>query len=178
MMIRFSLGAALLALAACATGYALPPQDRAAIATRIAGFEQAFLRGDTAQIVNVVPPRMIAAIAAQGGVSEPVLRQEMARLTREATADVRVVSFGLALDSATFLTTPSGRPYGLIPTQTVVQTAAGARLQSNTTTLTLEDGGLWHLIRIDDAPQIALMRKVYPDFEGVTFPTGSNRVVQ
>jgi len=177
-MIRNLLGAALLFMVACATPYTIPAADRTAIATRIASFERAFVRNDIPEIINVVPPRMVSAIAAQGGVSETVLRREMVKLTREATANIKVVSFGMALDRATFRTTPSGRPYGLIPTQTVGQTPDGVKLQSNTNTLTLEDGGKWYLIRIDDAPQIELMRRVYPEFQGVSFPTGTNKVVR
>ncbi|WP_299024732.1 hypothetical protein [uncultured Sulfitobacter sp.] len=176
-MIRTLLIAATLFVAACAAPYNLPSQDRADIAQRIASFERAFVRGNTTEIINVVPPRMITAIAARGGVSERVLRREMAKLTREATAKIKVVSFGMALDQAKFLTTPSGRPYGLIPTQTVVQTPNGTKLQSNNSTLTLEDGGKWYLIRIDDAQQIDLMREVYPDFKGVSFSKGTTKVI-
>lgn len=176
-MIRGMLIGAALFLAACATPYNLPADDRADIAARIAGFERAFVRGDTTEIINVVPPRVITAIAHRGGVSEKVLRREMAKLTRQATAKVKVVSFGMTLDQARFLTTPSGRPYGLIPTQTIVQTPSGIKLQSNTNTLTLEDGDKWYLIRIDDAQQIDLMREVYPDFKSVSFPKGTSKVI-
>jgi hypothetical protein len=83
----------------------------------------------------------------------------------------------MSLDSAEFLTTPTGRVYGLIPTQTVVQTPGGTQLQSNNQTLTLEDGGIWYLIRIDDAQQIELMRELYPDFKDVSFPKGTSKVI-
>jgi hypothetical protein len=172
-MIRPLIFAAVLLVVACATAYTLPPQDRAAIAARIAGFERSFVSGDTAGVIDVVPPRIISAIAQENGVSVNDLRRDMITLTREATRDVKVVSFGMALDRATFRTTPSGRPYGLIPTQTVVQSKGGVDLQSNTSTLTLEDGGTWHLIRIDDARQVNLMRRVYPDFQDVQFPACS-----
>lgn len=176
-MFRILLVATALFVAACAAPYTLPANDRADIAKRIAGFERAFVNGDTTEVVNVVPPRMITAIATRGGVSETVLRREMAKLTREATRNVKVVSFGMSLANAKFLTTPTGRPYRLIPTRTVVQTPGGTKLQSNTQTLTLEDGGKWYLIRIEDAGQIDLMRSVYPDFKGVTFPKGRAKVI-
>lgn len=177
-MIRTLLLATALFVAACTTtAYTLPPADRAAIAARIASFERAFVANDTTEIVNVVPPRIITTIASTNGVPEALLRTEMAKLTREATRDVKVLSFGMSLDTAKFLTTPTGRAYGLIPTQTVVQTKNGQKLQSNTQTLTLEDGGAWHLIRIDDARQTGLLREVYPDFKDVIFPKGSSKVI-
>jgi len=178
-MIRTLLIAATLFIAACAapiTSYTLPADDRAAIATRITNFERAFLNGNTREVINVVPPRLIQAIASDAGVSEAQLRTAMTSATRSAMAEIKVVSFGMSLEQAKFMTTPSGRPYGLIPTQTVVQAPNGIKLQSNNNTLTLEDGGKWHLIRIDDARQINLMRKVYPDFKGVTFPKGTSKV--
>lgn len=176
-MFRALLAAALLLIAACAAPFALPPEDRSAIAQRIAGFERAFVQGNTTEIINVVPPRLITAIARDGGVAETALRREMANLTREATARINVVSFGMALDDARFLTTPAGRPYGLIPTRTVIETPTGTRLQSDNTTLTFEEGGQWYLIRIDEGRQMELMREVYPDFEGVTFPQGTTKAL-
>ncbi len=177
-MIRPLHLAIALLLAACTTAaYTVPPADRAAIASRIAGFERAFVSNDTAEIVNVVPPRIISAIASESGVPEVLLREEMAKLTREATRDVEVISFGMSLDTAQFLTTPTGRPYGLIPTQTVVKTDAGRTVQSDTLTLTLEDVGIWYLVRIDEARQTQLLREIYPDFRDVSFPKGTSKVV-
>lgn len=176
-MIRTLLAATALFLAACAAPYALPADDRAAIAQRIASFERAFVTGNTTEVINVIPPRLIAAIAAEGGVSEKALRREMAKLTKEATSKIDIVSFGMALDQATFLTTPSGRPYGLIPTQTVVQIPNGTKLQSNNNTLAIEDGGKWYLIRIDEGRQFELMREAYPEFKGVKFPQGTSKVI-
>ncbi|KEJ88114.1 hypothetical protein [Sulfitobacter donghicola] len=170
--------AAALFVAACAAPYDLPADDRAAISTRITNFERAFSKGDTNGIIGVVPPRMIQSIAAKGGISETVLRREMAKSARRATQKVKVLSFGMALDQATFLTTPSGRPYGLIPTQTRIQAPSGLTVQSNNSTLTVEDGGEWYLIRVDDAGQIELLREVYPDFQGVSFPKGTSKVIQ
>lgn len=177
-MIRKLLIAATLFMAACAAPYDLPTNDRADIAARVTSFERAFVRGNTPEIINVIPPRMIRAIAAQGGISERALRSQMVKLTREVSSKIKVVSFGMALDRATFMTTPSGRPYGLIPTQTVVQTPNGIKLQSNNHTLTLEDGGKWYLIRIAEGRQVDLMRRVYPDFKGVSFPKGTNKIVK
>lgn len=176
-MIRTTLAAAIVFLAACAAPYDLPADDRAAIAQRISNFERAFVSGNTTDVINVIPPRLIAAIAAEGGVSEKELRREMAKLTREVSAKIEIVSFDMALDQATFQTTPSGRPYGLIPTQTVVQAPGGQKLQSDNNTLALEDAGTWYLIRIDEGRQFELMREAYPEFQGVKFPKGTTKVI-
>ncbi|WP_298858024.1 hypothetical protein [uncultured Sulfitobacter sp.] len=177
-MVRRLILAAALFLAACAAPYNLPAEDRADIATRIASFERAFVQGRTTEIINVIPPRMITAIAIKGGVPEKTLRREMARSTLKATKEVKIISFGMALDQAKFMTTSTGRPYGLIPTQTVVQIPSSAqKLKSTSATLTLEDGGKWYLIRIDDSRQIDLLREIYPDFAGVTLPKGTTQVI-
>ena len=60
-MFRILLVATALFVAACTAPYTLPANDRADIAKRIAGFERAFVNGDTTEVVNVVPPRMIPA---------------------------------------------------------------------------------------------------------------------
>jgi hypothetical protein len=176
-MIRTFILATTLLLAACAAPYSLPAEDRTAIAERIASFKQAFISNDTTQIINVIPPRMITAIAANGGVPEADLRREMAKATKRVSQQIEAISFDMTMDNATFLTTPSGRPYGLIPTRTVIKSPMGQTLQSNNNTLTIEDGGEWHLIRIDEQRQIDLLRNVYPEFEGVSFPKGTTKVV-
>ena len=170
--------AAALFVAACAAPYSLAVDDRAAISTRITSFERAVVAGNSSEILGVIPPRMITAIAAKAGLTEQTLRGEMAKATRDATRDADVIFFDIALDQATFQTTASDRPYSLIPTQTVIQVSGNrSKLQSNTSTLTLKDDGVWYLIRIDDARQIALLREVYPDFEGVTLPIGTTKVI-
>lgn len=176
-MIRALLIAAVLFVAACAAPYTLPSNDRAAIAQRITSFERAFAAQNIKEIINVVPPSLIAAIASDANVPQAQLRTAMETETRNAMRQINIVSFGMALDQATFLTTSKGRPYGLIPTQTVVETPAGTRLQSNNSTLTLQEGGKWYLVRIDQGRQIELLRQIYPDFKGVTFPIGSSKVV-
>ncbi|MEH6644684.1 hypothetical protein [Sulfitobacter sp.] len=118
-MLRKLLIPAMLLIAACAVPYSLPTDDRADIAAHIASFERAFVKGNTAEAINVVPPRMIAVIAQQGGT----------------------------------------------------------KLQLDNTMLTLEEGGEWHLARIDEDRQIDLMRRVYPDFKDVTFPKSTSKVI-
>lgn len=176
-MIRTLLIAATLFIAACAASYDLPADDRAAIAQRVTSFERAFMRQNTSEIINVVPPSLIAAIAQDANVPEATLRTAMQTETRNALRQIKVVSFGMSLEQATFLTTPNGRPYGLIPTQTVIEAPNGTKLQSNNNTLTLEEGGKWYLIRIDQGRQMELLREIYPDFKGISFPQGTSKVV-
>jgi hypothetical protein len=58
-------------------------------------------------------------------------------------------------------------------------TIQGARrFRVDTQTLAIEDGGEWYLIRVEDAPQQALLREVYPEFVGVEFPAGTTRQLQ
>ena len=50
-------------------------------------------------------------------------------------------------------------------------------LRSQTSTLALQDDGLWYLVRIDSPQQVALLRAAYPEFTGVDFPSGSSTMV-
>jgi hypothetical protein len=51
--------------------------------------------------------------------------------------------------------------------------AGNGNISVNSHTLALMDGGAWYLLRVSEVQQIEILRKVYPEFAGVVFPTGS-----
>lgn len=167
------LAASALAAASAAAQH-ISPADRATIAQRIATFDKMMTQGRTGDSLDFVPPRLLATIAAKGGVSVADVKASFATQVAQAMKDVTFVSFGMDLAAATVATTPDKRrTYLLLPTETVIQVTAGPRLRSNTVTLALKEGALWYLVRIDNPGQVALLRAAYPEFAGVDFPTGS-----
>ena len=53
----------------------------------------------------------------------------------------------------------------------------GTNLQSNNAKLTLEEGGTWHLARMNEDHQIDLMRRVHPEPQDATFPKSTLNVI-
>jgi hypothetical protein len=64
------------------------------------------------------------------------------------------------------------RTWLLIPTWTEMTVEGAGRVRFETRTLALEDDGEWYLVRVEDAPQAAMLREVYPEFAEVEFPAG------
>jgi len=89
---------------------------------------------------------------------------------------VHIDNFGMNLAAAQEMTTPTGgRTYLLIPTWTEMTVQGVGRIRADTQTLAWQDDGQWYLIRIEDAPQQAMLREAYPELAGVDFPLGTTR---
>lgn len=173
--IATTFAALALFLAACSASYTPTPAEQSAISARVDSFNQAFLAGNYPVVIDAVPPKVYATAAARSGVTPRKLRSGLIDLTRKVTKDVQILSFGMNLDAARYGQTPAGNTYALIPTQSVVQTPSGAKVQSNNTTLALQEDDLWYLVRIDEPAQRALLVQAYPEFENVTFPKGTRK---
>lgn len=171
------LVAALVACAAPVPTITPSPDVRAGMEARVAQFSDDFRAGRVERIVEVVPPKLNAALAARAGVSQDRLRQGVIAETRAATRAVKILSYGMATDRAVFQQTTVGRPFALIPTQTVVQAPDGTKLQSDNTTLAFADGGIWYLVRVDDANQRSLLVEAYPEFETLTVQPGTTKLI-
>ena len=153
--------------------------DRAKVEARIADLDRSISSGNLAGALDVLPPRLFQAIAQRAGVTEEELRAAVRQMAEAAMQEVRLVSYAMDLSAAPPMRTPDGtRTYLLIPTTTVLGLPDGSRMRSTTSTLALEDGGEWYLIRIDDQNQIAIVRELWPEFGPVQFPTGTTEPVQ
>lgn len=175
--ILISMTLAVMVACTSAMPYDVPPAERAAMEQRVAQFSSDFRNGRTERIVDVVPPKVTAALAARAGVTEERLRAGVIAETRAATRAVKILSYGMATDRAEWRQTTAGRPYALIPTQTVVQAPDGTKLQSNNTTLAFADGGIWYLVRIDDANQRSLLTEAYPEFGSLRVSPGTTKLI-
>ncbi|QDH73761.1 hypothetical protein [Brevundimonas sp. M20] len=146
-------------------------EDRAAIQVRIDQLTGLIGQGDLVGAVDVIPILLQDAMAARFGMSrdqiKPAMRQAMAGMLD----GVHIDGYGMDLAAAETLMTPTaGRTYLLIPTWTEMTIQGAGRFRADTQTLAIEDGGEWYLIRVEDAPQQALLREVYPEFVGVESP--------
>jgi hypothetical protein len=179
MTIRTTLSAAIMALTLATATFAadLTPAEQSGLQTRIDNFERAFQSGDMVGVIGVIPPRIVAEMSGDFGMTPDALRSAMVTATEQAMASVTIVSYAMDLPGADIGKTGSGRTYALIPTRTVMQ-ASGQKMQSDTRTLGFADEDGWHLVRIDDANQVQMLIRAYPDFKGVSFPSGTMKVIE
>jgi hypothetical protein len=174
--------AALLALAMLACGGQAAARDlteaeNVSLVETVGDFNAAMLASDMETVVGVVPPKVFAAIAEQGGVDVEKLREIAIEQSRQAMAAVTVISFGMDLEAAEHKELDDGTPYVLIPTETVMDPGTG-KIRAKSKTLALMDSGTWYLLRIDDAQQVQILQKVYPEFVGVAFEPGTMEAVE
>ena len=180
-MIRSTLMLLVAALsislsAAPAGAQTVKAEDRAAVQVRIEQLSGLIRQGDLVGAIDVIPTRLLDAMATRFGMPRDQIKPAMRQVMAGALDGVQIDGFGMDLAAAETLTTPTGgRTYLLIPTWTEMTIQGAGRFRADTRTLALEDGGDWYLIRVEDAPQQAMLREVYPEFVGVEFQAGTTR---
>jgi hypothetical protein len=166
------------ALITAAQAEALSVDDQAAVQIRVDAFNLAFRASDFSEVMNAMPPRMKEFIAEQAQITVEELVAAMIQQTEAAMAQITIDSFEMKIDEATYSQTSENRPYALIPTNTLMSNDQVGKIEGKTHTLAMKDEGGWYLLRIEDPSQVQLLTAVYPDFEGIDFPSGSVQVVQ
>lgn len=180
------IAALCLALAGCQQSEASPQEvegfssaDRAKVEARVAQLDRSVSGGDLAAAIDVVPPRIFQTIAQRAGATEDQLRTAIREMVSSQLQGVTVESYDMDLAAAPPTRTPDGtRTYLLIPTTTVMAIPGVGRVKSTTSTLALEDGGEWYLVRIDDANQVAILKEIWPEFAPIQFPAGATEPLQ
>lgn len=176
------LAAALvLSLGACGAGEqnGFSSADRAKVEARIAELDRVVSSGNLAGAIDVVPPRLLQTLAQRAGATEAELKAALQQLVAMQLQGVTVVSYDMDLKAAPPTKTPTGdRTYLLIPTTLVMDVPGAGRIKSTSSTLAIEDGEEWYLIRVDDQNQVAILKELWPEFAQVTFPTGTTEQVQ
>lgn len=147
--------------------------DRAKVEARVAQLDRSVSSGDLAAAIDVVPPRIFQIIAQRAGATEDELRTAIRQMVATQMQGVTVESYDMDLAAPPTRTPDGKRTYLLIPTTTVMAIPGVGRVRSTTSTLALEDGGEWYLVRIDDANQVAILKELWPEFSPVEFPAGT-----
>ncbi|HZY67683.1 MAG TPA: hypothetical protein VFE52_03805 [Devosia sp.] len=181
-MLKRVVAAFVLSLALVVSAWAaeLTPEQRTALETRIATFDQAMRDSDIAATMSVVPDKILQKIADTYGVTVEQMieaaQEQMDQLLQGGT--VTIESFGMDLDAARIEELADGTPYALIPTETVINLGAEmGKVRTRSETLGLLDEGQWYLLRTEDPQQAAILKEVYPGFADVEFAPATTEPV-
>lgn len=172
--------AALAALSlTAAPAFAAPfsDADRTAIADKVAEFDQNFQDGDIGAVITSVAPRVFAIMADDMGMSVEDLSAMVDAQVEAMMAQVTVLDYSMDLDAAQYLEAPSGTPYALIPTRTRMQVGEQI-MQGVTQSFVFIDDGEVFLARIDEAMQLELLIRAYPEFAGIEVIEGTMEIVE
>lgn len=149
--------------------------ENTALEARIAAFDTAIRANDYATVISIVPPRLFETIATDNHLPVERLREVVAEQMSTIFEGATIETFRMDLAAAEHRQLPGGEPYLLLPTTTVIVVPSAGRVQFDTKTLAVAEGGTWYLVRLDDPTQIDVLRRAYPEFAGETFPLGASR---
>src|SRR5690349_6905714 len=120
LLARFTASLALVLAHAAPAWAQISAEQRAALSARIESFNAAVKGNDMAGVMTALPPKLLEKIASTYGVTTEQLLEAMQAEVATALAGVEIVSFGMDLGAAEFVTQADGTTYALIPTETVV----------------------------------------------------------
>ncbi len=150
-----------------------------AMTARVGAFEETLAAGDMGAIFDFMPPKVLAMLATQAGISEDQLIEASKAQIAAAMESVTIDSYVMDLDAATYQMTPDGsRGYALIPTETMMSVEGVGKMKATSQTLSFEDEGEWYVARVDDPGQAQLLATAYPEFAGIDFPAGTMEPVE
>lgn len=166
-------GLLLLALVAGTGAAPLDAGQRSAIAERVSVLDAGMRASDMSQVMGLIPPKVMDKIASSNGMTSQALIEASQQQIAEALKTIKIESFSMDLDAAEATLLPDGTSYVSIPTETVFDLGPAGRQRSKTTTLALLDEGVWYLMAVDNGPQLAIVKDVYPALAGVEIPAVS-----
>jgi hypothetical protein len=165
---------ALVLAASAARARPLSDQEKASLAATVQGFEAAVRADDHTRVAQIMPPKVVDALARRIGATSDQVIAEMTKATQQMLQEgnTKIESFRMDLGSADHKELAGGAPYVLIPTHTIIA-AGGERVEERSHALAILDDGKWFLLRIKDEVQLYILREGYPEFGGVELPSSS-----
>ncbi|MEL7154025.1 MAG: hypothetical protein AAFN51_09615 [Pseudomonadota bacterium] len=176
-MMRALLIAAWIALLGVnsATARDVTDAEKAALADRVAAYQQAFIDKDYDAILDGSSPRFYQHVAAEAGATVPELRAFLIEQTRKVMASATIEAHEMNLANVAYLKTKYDTPYALIPTRVVLNVPDQGRFEIMRETLAIIDDGEWWLMRITNTGQVSTLQKVYPSLSNITFKPSETR---
>lgn len=180
--LRYSLPAAafLLLFVGSASGRDVTADEKEALGHRADAFLTAVNGVDTEVTVDMIPPRILSAMADQAGLTFVQARAELVAIVDMVMGELEAnaeFSFELDVAATHFLELSDGTPYGLIPSRTFIE-MEGVAVKVTSEALAVLDEGLWYFVRVDELEQILLLQQVYPLFAGVQFNGPVTEVIE
>jgi hypothetical protein len=163
---------------AAAYARALDEKEKASLAVTLASFDADIREQHFDRVFATVPPRVMAAIAKKNNISVEKLKPAFVGMMTATMKAVKIESFSLDLANADYRELPSGAPFALIPTKTVIDAGVKGRISEKTFSLAIQDDGKWYILRVNDVAHLMILRDVYPEFAGVELPSGSMEILK
>ena len=145
---------------------------------RLAEFETTLNEGRIGDMLDFMPPKLLAEVLKQSGVNQKQMKAALQEGWTQTLDTVTLESFAFG-EPGPIKSTESGRFYRLIPSELTMSMNddPDTLVDATSETLALTDGGTWYVVRLDQPPQVELFHKSYPEFESVEVaaPTQTTR---
>ena len=161
-----------------ATPPAITAEHKASLTMTVDAFGAAMKGKDYDVLIETIPVPIMEAMAEQVGMPTEKMRPAMMEQMEAMLASVEIVEFGMDAENAELKQTEDGLIYAIVNTRTLMKTADAAVIEAKTPTLAIMDDDTWHLVRVDNDSQRALVSKVYPGLKGVDFPKATMEAVE
>ncbi len=169
-MIRRLIFASLLA-AIPATVSAQTAQDFEAAEAAVSAFVANLLAENYEEIAAVIPPRVIELAANQAQIGHDQFHRGLANVLEQSMADITLEHATMDIGDAISGISPSGRPYFVVPTESIFVTPENTRVHAVSHSLVLEDEGGWYVLRIANRGHREMLVELYPDLNQVNIPS-------
>lgn len=171
-----SLTAALLMLAAFIALPAAAETDKALL-KQLGAFEDAVREADGATVAAQMPPSLIVFFAGNSSRSPEDMRRIMADGMSAAMKTTDLISVEINIDLLA-TDTAGGSNWALVPVTSDIRSKDGVKVRSISSLFAVEEDGAWYLMRIENAGQADLLKKIYPQFADVEIPLGSLEILE
>ncbi len=178
-----------LLVAAIATNVACSPaktevaaeQSEAGVVKVVADFKTAWESQNYDAMIDLsMPQPLLDQIIKQSGAPPDTSPEELSREIKKMMAGVlaqaKIIELSIDTDSASIMTSPTGRKHALVPSVTIVD-VQGTRIRSTNSYLAFADNGRWFLTDSSSPESFEMLKVAFPDLSGLTIPEPKMEVI-
>lgn len=176
-----ALGSGLAAapvLAQDAPKATLSASDRAGLNARIDQLNGMVEAGQFSAMIEFLPPKVLQTIADTFGVTADEAREASLLAVDEIMSEVTILAFDIDRAGAETFVTPDGSRQYVVLDLTILMEIQGIQIKAVSPNLAFMDEGVWYIMDVNDPAQADILRRAYPEFEGVTFEPGTIEVIE
>ena len=158
-----------------------PEQSEAGVVKVVADFKTAWESQNYDAMIDLsMPQPLLDQIIKQSGAPPDTSPEELSREIKKMMAGVlaqaKIIELSIDTDSASIMTSPTGRKHALVPSVTIVD-VQGTRIRSTNSYLAFADNGRWFLTDSSSPESFEMLKVAFPDLSGLTIPEPKMEVI-
>lgn len=180
-MKRFAgFAAGVVALALCvgvAEARPMTKSERSQLEQTLGQFVGDMVGGRYEEALDVLPPKIMTTLAGRGNTDVATLKAELAKLTAQMMTEIELQFVQFDVTNMVEREAADDQPYVLVPL-TIEMDIGDGRFVVRSHTLAHLENGQWYLVRLEEEMQRQVLVEAYPQYAGITFPTGTSEQIR